>query len=435
MNKSNAKSFKVRAARGFTMVEVTLAMALSLILLAIAFDIFDKLNNAADLAGTMADVNENLRAGENMIARDVSTAGSNIPQGGIPLPSGASTCTPIQVPLPSTTLNAVSPVVFTLPVQYFNSGCPGSPTGNLNALTPGPGYGPTADNTSVGITSNSVPTDSITLISVNPSSELGEYPLVSVSPVTTAGKSCCFPTGTTSVTVTVNALTNNSSPITNASSNSPSWVQVVPGQLIMLTNNNGSVLLAVSSVSCPSTWVAGTSECTITFTSGDSVNDPLPFNQFPLSASSPTSGEIGQLQNLGTGSPAAANTYPSTSAYQITMTTYYLDNVTRSPYWMLMKQVGTGAPVTVSGSVSVQSNPPEPVAMGINVLQFAFSCTSTPCTPTDPTRTPANPSDVRKVMMWVTAIASHPNRKTGTYFTNSIATSVTAQNLAYYNQY
>ncbi len=434
MSKQKPKSADAATSLGFTLIEVILAMALSLILLAIAFDIFDKLNNAADLAGTMADVNENLRAGENMIARDVSTAGANIPQGGIPLPSGATSCTAIQLPLPTTTLNGVSPVVFSLPVQYFNSGCPGSPpAGNLNVITPGPGYGPMADNTTVGVTSNSVPTDSITLVSVNASSELGEYSLISLSPVTTTAKTCCFPAGTTSVTATVDQRTNAGSPITNASSSSPSWVQVVPGQLIMLTNTYSSVVLAVSAVSCPSPWVSLTSQCTITFTSSDSVNDPLPFNQFPLTASSPTSGMIGNLQTMGSG--VTANSYPPTYAYQLTMETYYLDNVTRSPYWMLMKQVGTGAPVTVTGGVSVQSTPPEPVAMGVNVLQFAFSCTSTPCTPTDPTRTPANPSDIRKIMLWMTAIANHPNRKTGTYFTNSIATSVTAQNLAYYNQY
>ncbi len=434
MSKQTSKSSVTHTSKGFTLIEVILAMALSLILLGIAFDIFDKLSNAADLAGTMADVNENLRAGENMIARDISTAGANIPQGGIPLPSGATTCTAIQLPLPSTTLNSANPVVFTLPVQYFNSGCPGSPpSGNLNVLTPGAGYGPTADNSTTGVTANAVPTDSITMISVNPSSELGEYSLISISPVTTTGKTCCFPAGTTTVTATVDPRTNGGNPITNASSTSPSWVQVVPGQLIMLTNTYSSVLLAVNAASCPSPWVSLTSECTITFKSGDTTNDPLPFNQFPLSASSPTSGMIGNLQTMGSG--ATANSYPPTTAYQITMTTYYLDNVTRSPYWMLMKQVGTGAPVSVSGSLSVQSVGPQPVAMGLNVLQFAFSCTSAPCTPTDPTRSPANPSDIRKVMLWMTAIASHPNRKTGTYFTNSMATSVTAQNLAYYNQY
>ncbi len=432
MSKSKLHSAGVRADDGFTLIEVILAMALSLILLGVAFDLFDKMNNAADLAGSVADVNENLRAGMNMVARDISTAGEQIPQGGIPLPAGGSACQPIAIPLPSATLNQVSPVVFSVPEQYFdNAGTvatPACPTAanmvSLPVITPGAGYGPLS-----GSTSNpnyEIPTDSITLIQVNPNSELGQYP-VTVTPVTTANSYCCFPGGTTSVTVTVNAATNGGNPINGPSTTNPNWVQVVPGQLIMLQNQNGECLLAVSSVTAD----------TITFTSSDSINDPLPFNQFPLNANSPTAGTIASLQTLS----SSGNSYgTSVTAYQVTMTTYYLDNETRSGYWLLMKQLGTGAPVTVSGSVSVQSNPPQMVAMGINVLQFAFSCnTAANCSSAspalDPTRTPNDPGDIRLVNMWLTAIASHPNRKTKTYYTNSIGTTVTDQNLAYYNQY
>jgi hypothetical protein len=393
------------------MAELLLAMALSLILLGIVFDMFDKLNNAADLAGTMADVNENLRAGMNMVARDVSAAGAGIPVGGFPLPSGGTPCAPIQVPLPSATLNSVWPAVFTLPTQYFNPAC----SGNLQVINPGSGFGPTG-----GSGGTAIPTDSITLITVNPLSQLGQFQLSSITPVTTSGAYCCFPGGTTGVTVTVNAATNGGNPINVAGAN---WVQVVPGQLIMLTNSYASVLLAASTVTAT----------TITFTSGDAVNDPLPFNQFPLTATSPTSNTIAQLQTLGVSH--AANVYPATYAYQVTMTTYYLDSVSRPPYWMLMKLVGTGAPLT--GANLVQSNPPQPVAMGIDALQFSFSLYPA-ALPTDPTRTltlayPA--STIRKVNIWLTAIADHKNRKSGLYYTNSTGTSVTAQNLAYYNQY
>ncbi len=442
MFKSKLNSAEVRADNGFTLIEVILAMALSLILLGIAFDIFDKLNNAADLAGTMADVNENLRAGMNMVARDISTAGSQIPQGGIPLPAGGTSCQPIQLPLPTTTLNQVSPVVFCAGpggcsspvVEYFNNAgtvaSPACPTAanmvSMPVISPGAGYGPLSGKSSAP--TYEIPTDSITLIQLNPNSQLGQYPLTSITPVTTANAECCFPAGTTSVTITVNAATNGGDPITGAAcSTCTSWVPVSAGQLIMLENTNGECLLAVSSVTAD----------TITFTTGDTTNDPLPFNQFPLSATSPTAGTIASLQTLAAG----GNSYPATTyAYQVTMTTYYLDNATRPGYWMLMKQLGTGAPVTVSGGVSVQKNPPQPVAMGINVLQFAFSCnTAANCSSAspalDPTRTPTDPGDIRMVNLWLTAIASHPNRKTGTYFTNSIGTTVTDQNLAYYNQY
>jgi prepilin-type N-terminal cleavage/methylation domain-containing protein len=396
MSKSFPKSHDVP--RGFTLVELMVAMVLTLILLGMAFNIFDKLNNAADLAGTMADVNENLRAGENMIARDLSTAGANIPLGGFPLPSGGTPCKPIPVPLPAW-----------LPAQVFNPAC----GNNMNVITPGSGFGPTS-----GSGGTKIPTDSVTLITVNPTSQLNEFQLSSISPITTTpGAYCCFPAGTTSVTITVNPGTNGGN-LTAAGSS-----QVVPGQLIMLSNANTSVLLAVSTVGAT----------TITCTTGDAANDPLGLNQFPLSANSPTAGTVAQLQT--TAAPAA-NFYPATYAYQINMTTYYLDNASRAPIWMLMKQVGTGAPMT-GAPPTVPSQPPQPVAMGINVLQFAYSL-SPPAVPTDPTRTfvaPYTPNTIRKVNLWLTAMADHPNRKSGLYYTNSMGTSVTAQNLAYYNQY
>ena len=397
MSKSSLKSPEVRPPQGFTLVELMVAMGLSLLLLGIAFNLFDGLNNAADLAGAMADVNENLRAGTNMIARDLSTAGAEIPLGGFPLPTGGTPCKAIKIPLPSW-----------LPVRNFNPAC----SGNMNVITPGSGFGPTT-----GSGGTAIPTDSITLITVNPNSQLDQFQLSSISPVTTSGAYCCFPVGTTSVTITVNPGTNGGN-LTAAGA-----AQVLPGQLIMLSNMNSSVLLAVSAVTAT----------TITFTTGDATNDVLGLNQFPLTASSPTSGTIAKLQTKGT-SPAA-NFYPATYAYHITMTTYYLDNVSRAPTWMLMKQVGTGAPLT--GSPAVQSKPPQPVAMGINVLQFSYSLWPA-AVPTDPTRafaSPYTPDTIRKANLWLIAKADHPTRKSGLYFTNSIATSVVAQNLAYFKKY
>jgi hypothetical protein len=77
----------------------------------------------------------------------------------------------------------------------------------------------------------------------------------------------------------------------------------------------------------------------------------------------------------------------------------------------------------------------QPVALGINVLQVSYSF-SPLATPLDPIRNPTtNLSQIRKVNVWVIAKADHPNRKSGLYYTNSIATSVAIQNLAFQNKY
>jgi prepilin-type N-terminal cleavage/methylation domain-containing protein len=361
MCKLFSESPELRHPKGFTFVELMVAMALSLILLGITFNLFNQLNAAADLAGTMADVNQNLRASVNLIARDLSTAGAEIPQGGIPLPGGG-TSTLIKRPWPAAT---------TFPA-----------TGYMAVITPGPGLGP-----STGSGGTAIPTDAITLITVNPLSQLDQFPLWGIA--TTASPA--------SVTITMNPGTDISTGPT----------QVVAGQLIMLKNNSACLLAATA---------FNYTNRTITFTQGDVVNDPLGLNQFggtpQFLAGGPTTGTISQI-GPGGAFPLATGT----TAYHINMITYYLD--TSNPQ-KLMRKVGTG--------------PAQAVALGINVLQFAFSL-SPPATPTDPTRTVAAPNTIRKVNLWVIAIADHMNRKSLKYYSNSIATSVTVQNLAYFNRY
>jgi prepilin-type N-terminal cleavage/methylation domain-containing protein len=339
-----------RHPRGFTLAELMVAMSLALLLLGMTLSFLNQLYNTSDLAGSAAGVNQNLRAAVNLIVRDLSMAGAEIPLGGIPIPSGG-TATPIIRPGPGAN---------TFPA-----------TGAVAVITPGPGLGPTT-----GSGGTAIPTDTITLISVNPISLLDQYPLTALSYTTT------------SATITVNASTNIA---TGAS-------EVSPGQLIMLQNANASCILAVSAVN--------TTTNTITFNHGD-LADVLGLNQF----SGATTGTITQL--LATGIPPS----PAVTAYHINMVTYYLDTSTPP---RLMRQVGTGTA--------------QPVALGIGVLQFSYSL-SPPATPVDPTRTVATPNQIRKVNLWVIAIADHKNLGTGRYYSNSIATSAVIQNLAYYNKY
>jgi hypothetical protein len=249
--------------------------------------------------------------------------------------------------------------------------------GYLAIITPGSGFGPT---TGTGVPAT--PTDVITIITVNPISNLDQYPLTAITYTTT------------SATITVNAATNIASGV------SP----VVPGQLIMLENSSTCLLTATA---------VDTTPHTITFTHGDPA-DVLGLNQFPNPPNGPTTGTIAQLP------PVAA----STTAYHLNMITYYLDN-SDLQVWKLMRLVGSG----YAGTGTAQ-----PGALGINVLQFPFSL-SPPATPTDPTRTAAAPNTIRKVNLWMIAKADHRARMSQKYYSNSIATSVTIQNLAYFNKY
>jgi len=363
--------------RGFTLIELMVAMALSLLLLGLTFSLFQQLNNASDLVSTMADVNENLRVAVNTVARDLSTAGSEIPQGGIPIPTGGT----------ATLINRPGP-----PGKGLTF--PPLPLTTIPVITPGDALGPAQ---------GTITTDIVTIISVNELSQLDEYTLTAVSNTLT------------SASVTVNTATcgwgspASACPVGFTAANS----QVTPGQLIMLTNVNGSCLLTATAVSL-TTGV-------ITFANGNPY-DVLGVNQF----NGPTSGTIVQLKTGGA--------YPSTTAYAINMVTYYLD--TSIPNHQLMR-------VTPQ---QFQAGTPQVMARGINVLQFAYSL-SPPASPTDPdgwattdsTSTPPwttyAPNTIRKVCLWIIATADHPNPGTKQVYTKEIATSLTIQNLAYYNKY
>lgn len=364
-----------------------MAMALTLILLALAFTFLDQLYNTTDLAGTMADVNENLRAAVNVISRDLSTSGWQVPQAGILIPSGTGT-TAIKMP-------GLGPSCSPTPCTFPANG------GYMGIITPGPGMGPSTTSGTANLTwsvlqttpvvESAVPTDQITMISVNP-----------LSALTTASLTGTALTGLT-VTTGAGGVATVTTP-TNIVAAGAS--QVLPGQLIMLQTATGTCLLTVTAT--PTTNAGPPVSYTMTFKNGD-PNDVLGLNQF---LASPVTGTVVQLNAAGT--PPTTSTY----AYPVNMVTYYLD--TSTPQQRLMRQLGTATA--------------QPVALGINVLQFSYSL-DPPATPTDPTRSPATLNTIRKVNLWVVAKADHPNRKSGRYFANSIATSVAIQNLAYSNQF
>jgi type II secretory pathway pseudopilin PulG len=339
---------------GMTLVELMLAVAISLVLFGLAFTLAQQLNNTADVVGSMSDVNENLRAAVNMVSRDLSQAGQNIPVGGIPIPSGGS----------ATAINRPGP-----------TGTPAFPTSttNLPVLTPGYQLGRTQ-----GSGTNLIYTDIITMIGVNQFSPFNQT-AVTGSPTVSSSQA----------TITVSTA---------------AAAYVAPGQLIMLTNANSSCLLAVSAVN--------TSTGVITFTKGDTTYDKLGVNQF---SSSITSGTINQLQTSGSG------TWPATTAYPVSMTTYYLDNYldNTNPGGRLMKQIIMGTA--------------QPVALGINVMTITYTCsgTSTPIT----TRNPSSPNTIQKVAVTMIAETDHQNHINAQWYSKAITNSVAIQNLDFHNKY
>jgi prepilin-type N-terminal cleavage/methylation domain-containing protein len=358
-------------AAGFTLLELVVAMALSLLLFGLALTLVQQLGNTADVVGSMSDVNENLRAAVNMVSRDLSTAGENIPRGGIPLPYGGTAAT-INRPYPSGSTFPTPASGNTLYIPVITAG---------NALGPTQGSG-----------ANAINTDVVTIIGVNQTSQFNQT-AVTGSPTVAA----------TSATITV-------------STTAAGYVQA--GQLIMLANSNGYCLLAVSSVN--------TTSGVITFTHGDTTHDPLGINQF----SGPTTGTINQLET--TGPPAS---WPAITAFPISMVTYYLDSSTPRRLMRCPTQVCTGTasaaqPVALGINVMQIYYSLNPLAT-LNGVTSDPTENPWPTT-SDPKNSPNN---IRKVVLTMIGETDHLNHANGQWYSKEIKNAVTVQNLDYYNKY
>src|SRR5476649_736462 len=82
---------------GFTLTELLISTTIMLLVLSTAMTTFKNAVGMNQAATQTADANQNLRAGLNLIVRDLLQAARGIPTGGIPIPSGAGS-TPINRP-------------------------------------------------------------------------------------------------------------------------------------------------------------------------------------------------------------------------------------------------------------------------------------------------------------------------------------------------
>jgi prepilin-type N-terminal cleavage/methylation domain-containing protein len=76
------------SARGFTLVEMLIALTLGLVVIGAAVQLFSKSVSATWLISQRAELQQNARASSNLLTRDISLAGSGLPTGGVALASG-----------------------------------------------------------------------------------------------------------------------------------------------------------------------------------------------------------------------------------------------------------------------------------------------------------------------------------------------------------
>ena len=129
--------------RGFTLVELMISMALGLIVLGAAVQLYSKAADATFTVTQRAEMQQDVRAVQNMVEKDISLAGSGLPAGGVGLVAGTG----------------VNPIYGCDQAACYVNGGAGRvfPGNQITAIIPGRALGPI-------ITAPRGATDSITVV-------------------------------------------------------------------------------------------------------------------------------------------------------------------------------------------------------------------------------------------------------------------------------
>lgn len=330
---------------GFTLIELLVTTVLMVTVLGLTMGTFRNLADASDAVALSSDTNISLRSAVNLITRDLLSAGRGIPVGGISVPSGENAAALVR-PSPGN-----DPLTF-----------PPDPT--LPAVSPGSGIGPTIDG---------VITDIITVLTQDPVLPVEGFELDSVSE--------------DGVTITVAA----GMPLTDGPD------EVKAGDLMMLTNGNGSTLQMVTAREGQ----------IIEFASGDPMN---------LNLRIAPQGTIFQLRNDD-------GSYPPTRAKRVLMISYYLDATqsTRPPW--LIRRVNLGTPRVVG--------------VGIDSLQFTYDLVNGTDNPTNvpEPEAPNTPHQIRKANLSLSGRSFRAWTGNGSQLRASLSTQVGLRSLAFVDRY
>jgi len=389
---------KKRKIAGFTLIEMMVAIAVTMILLYAAVVAFRDASQSNQVVTQAADMTDNLRSALSMIQTDLQQAGSGLPQGGIPIPftSNNSTTNPC-----GTTPAIVRPKLNgTTTFPACNS--------TLPAVEPGSNLGPlvTAPDAPTG----TLNTDEITVMYAD-NLGLDAKPVNAVATTTPPNPGC--PNGSlkysgTTLTVAFDGTTLNSKGGINCVNFVKSGITINVGDLIMFSNINGYALLTVT----------GVSGQTLTFAPGS--NDP-----FGLNGRTEADGTIQLLENGGASCGGGASCFPPTLATRVWMVSYYLDNVSSPPYVRLIRQVGLGTAT--------------PVGETLENLQFTYNFVDGSTNPTNQTTVPSGDSEsqIMSVNVYLAARSTymvHQGSSTA-YARNNLTTQVSIRSNAYTNPF
>ena len=373
----------MRKQAGFTMIEFMIAMGVTLVVIGAAVAAFMDTTRTNQRVSAAADMNDNLRAALNLVRQDIVVAGEGIPTGGISIPSGAGI-----------TINRPGPTALTFPQPF------------LPAITLGTALGPKVAvlvSAAGGTAANST-TDEITVAYADNTLGLDQAPInLPAGPGVPTPCAGSIKADTSSLTFDAAAgCVNLASPTTTFKLN--------PGDLIMLSNINGTAIQTVTSV-------AGQ---VVNFAKNTAID------KFGLNQTGAASGTLKQMQNKVPGSSPVTydGTYPPTTATRIWMVSYYLDTVTDPKHIRLVRQINF--------------NPAQPVAEIIEALTFRYNFVDQSAVPIFYSNSATVPvglteNNIRSVNLFLGARASMGSPSN--YQRDNMQTQISVRSLNYYNKY
>jgi prepilin-type N-terminal cleavage/methylation domain-containing protein len=399
--------------RGFTLVELLVAMAITTIILGTTMVAMSDAVKATDSAKQVTDLNNGLRTAMDMMVRDALQVGQGLPTGRtIGLPYGNS-ATPMQVPGPVDSNIQLDGPSFCPPDP--NDATPDFICEQITAVVPGPGRGPV-------FVDSGMTTDMITMVQAD--SAFDQVPLTAV--------------GANGASITV-ALPDLVPPIANGRSQRGVDItdggadDIAAGDLIMLTKGSSSVLLQVTRTP---------TNQQIFFDPGDSLG----LNQQGTLSGSVWSpqGTAAELRVQAPSDAAAGtNGLVNAQATRIRLITYYLDVTTDPRRPRLIRRMNNGHPTAFDNTLGTV------VAFDVENLQISYDLTDGDsrtltnvrmddddlsgagrCSPRA-----CSPNQIRKVNFALTGRSRQPLKSTRLYAHKTLVTQVSLRSLAFVDRY
>jgi hypothetical protein len=373
------------------MLELLVAMALGLLLLGAAAQLFKAGMTTSTLVSNRSEMQQELRSAIDLIAKDISMAGAGLPSGGIQLPTGAGAT-------PSIVACSQTPTCYLNTNTYANGTVGTAPAVTISnymyGILPGSNNGMEKGGPSNVAATGKVP-DSLTTAYIDFGPQFNVF-------------SAAFQNANGTV-LTLTAPTPMPTGV-NTATDSGTGIKV--GDLLMVTTSLGTAVGEVSIVT-----PLNTTGATITF----SNLDPLNINQ-----TGATTGNMKKIVPL----PAPPlpvvppATQPSVTVQRLLVVTYFIEVPTNGTP-RLMRQVN--------------GNPAQPVADNIIDMQFTYdlcdsgytvaACATTP----DPIAVYQSPIQIHKVNISLMGQSLVNNGKNSQSML--LSTAVSARNLTFKDRY